>query len=81
MSTRMSRGCLKKYLLVEMLPAHVQESGIQVTDVRIDSILDRLSLNPNFESVLRLDVIGDGILIQTVGEVPEQHAAAVQCPD
>ena len=53
----------KQYILVEMLPAHIQEGSIQVTDVRIDSILDGLSLNPHLESVLRLDVIGDSILI------------------
>lgn len=64
-----------------MLPTHIQESSVQVTDVRIDSILNGLRLNPNFESVLRFDVIGDGILIQAVGKVPEQHATAIQCPD
>ena len=64
-----------------MLPAHVQESSIQVTDMRIDSILNGLSLNPNLESVLRLDVIRNGIMIQTIGKIPEQHATAIQCPD
>ena len=46
----------------------------------VQGILNRLRLNPNFESVLGLDVVRDRIVAQTRGKVPQQHATAVQRP-
>ena len=46
----------------------------------VQGILNRLRLDPNFKSVLDLDVVRDRIVAQMRGKVPKQHATAVQHP-
>ena len=71
---------VRKNILVKILSAHIQKSSVEVANVRVQGILNRLRLNPNFESVLGLDVVRDRIVAQTRGKVPQQHATAVQRP-
>ena len=71
---------VRKNILVKILSAHIQKSSVEVANVGVQGILDGLRLDPNFKSVLGLDVVRDRIVAQTRGKVPQQHATAVQRP-
>jgi hypothetical protein len=58
----------RKNILVKILSAHIPKSSVEVANVRVQGILNRLRLDPNFKSVLGLDVVRDRIVAQTRGK-------------
>ena len=67
-------------LLVKILCAHIQQSSVEVANVRVQGILNRLRLDPNFERVLGFNIVRDRIVAQTRGELSQQHVTTVQRP-